>query len=78
MFGKVIVFRLFKMIKIKSEDHVLEFGFSLPVGSGTAVWVVILVVNEPFISEFKWYNINNYDIQNIEGSTTKRVAYINY
>ena len=25
-----------------------------------------LVVNEPFISEFQMYNINNYDIQNIE------------
>ena len=36
MFGKVIVFRLFKMIKKKnSEDHVPRSRFDLRVGSGT-------------------------------------------
>ena len=37
MFGKVIVFGLFKMIpkkKKKSEDRVPDFGFGLRVGSG--------------------------------------------
>ena len=52
--------------KKKSEDHVPESGFSLSVGSGIAAWDVTLVVNAPFISKFQWYNINNYDIQNIE------------
>ena len=42
MFGKVIVFVLFEMIKKKvkkkrkSEDYVPGFGFDLQVGSDTA------------------------------------------
>ena len=39
MFGKVIIFGLFKMIKRKkkkkSEDRIPGFGFGLRVGSGT-------------------------------------------
>ena len=40
MFGKVIIFGLFKMIKRKkekkrSEDSIPGFGFGLRVGSGT-------------------------------------------
>ena len=36
MFGKVIVFGLFEMIKKKSEDRVLGSGFGLQVGYGCA------------------------------------------
>ena len=54
MFGKVIVFGLFKMIKkkikglkekkMKSEDRVPGSGFSLRVRSCTAVRAVIVIV----------------------------------
>ena len=41
MFGKVIVFGLFEMIKKKkSEDLVLGFGFGLWVESGTAALAI--------------------------------------
>ena len=48
MFGKVIVFGLFKMIqKKKGEDRVLGSGFGLRVRSGT-----FLVVLEPWFRRF--------------------------
>ena len=43
MFGKVIVFGLFEMIKKKkSENRVPGFGFGLRVGSGTTARTVTL------------------------------------
>ena len=52
MFGKVIVFGLFKMIKKKgkkkdSEDHVP--GFGLRVESSTAVRAITRTINTHFL-----------------------------
>ena len=48
MFGKVIVFGLFKMIKKKVRTRVPGSSFGLLVGSGTAAWTItFLVVLKP-------------------------------
>ena len=60
MFGKVIVFGLFKIIKKKkSEDHVLGSGFSLWVGYDDAGCHMIRSITSPYV--FK-----NYDGQTLE------------